>query len=334
MNMESAETEATVQPVAAQSPSQPPPNSNGEAALDKALRGVPPEVKAQVLQIVIDSGITDKDDILYQIVHVLGVYATYFESIPSKLGTSIEEKISRLEIIATQIQKTSGDDYEGLKAEGTALISALQEFVILTQSVKTETQAALDKTAGQLKELSEAFSREIKERIVEKTLDELLQKVDSTIKSSKEMLTAAMEQNKRAAEEIAKNSEEVLLQSRSQLSQTYDFNSEKARKFYLLGAAVVTTLLTCAMGFSIWFYAQIKIAQGIQDAQDSWKLTQSAAWDKYIQEQQLNIGILQKLREHNIDLRYVKREGVPFLVVPGVSSAETENGIFIQLENK
>lgn len=313
-------------------PSDPSPSHTGPVgSLDRCLEGMPHEVRAKVLQLVLDSGITNKDDLLYQIVQALGIYGAYFETIPTKIGDNIEEKISRLEIIATQIQRTSGDDYEGLKEEGSALISALQEFVILTQSVKTETHLALERTSNQLKELSEAFSKEIKERIVEKTLEELLVKTESTIKSSKAMLEGAMAVNQRAAEEIAKTSEEVLVQSRTQLAQTHEFNSESARRKWslvFLGGLAVSVAVIAA---SFWVLFQTTYERRLDTARSEWESTAQQRWEDRAEKMGPNRAILEKLSENGVQLRFVRNKDATFLVVPGSSGGETENGVYIKV---
>jgi hypothetical protein len=301
------------------------------SALETILSDLPPDTKAKVLQLVVDANLTDQNDILYQIVAVLGIYASYFERVPNQIADNLHAKLSALQESANQLQKISGDGHLKLQEEGVALIGALQEFVILTQSVKSETNQALEKTASHLQDLSEKFSQEIRDKVVSKTLDGLVAKVDSTLQSSEQILTRALETNRQAGEEITRTTDQLLEQSRAQLEAAHAFDSRKARRFY----AVVGTLWGLALGICLgavaWWSSQQYHQRNLVTLTEEQQFTRQKHWEEFTQDMAGNKNVLQKLAGVGIELRFVRNNGIPYLVVPGQATGETENGVFVQL---
>lgn len=301
------------------------------SALETILVDLPAETKAKVLQIVVDANLTDQNDILYQIVAVLGIYAAYFERVPSKISDKLHARLSSLQECAAQLQKVSADGHLKLQEEGVALIGALQEFVILTQSVKTETSQALEQTAKHLQELSEKFSQEIRDKVVSKTLDELVVKVDSTLQSSEQILTRALETNRQAGDEITRTTNQLLEQSKDQMKAAHEFDSSKTRRLY----AAVSTLWGLTLGICLaavtWWTSQQYYQRSLAKLGEEQNLNSQQRWEEFTQDMAGNKNILQKLASVGIELRFVRNNGIPYLVVPGQASGETENGLFIQL---
>lgn len=301
------------------------------SALEKILADAPPEVKAEILTVVMSAGITSKDDVLYQIVHVLGIYSQYFEKIPDRMGKIIETRLDRLEILSTQIQHVSGEDYQQLKDEGEALITSLQEFVVLTQSVKEETNSALERTSKTLKELAEKFSKELKEKIITQVLDELLEKVRFTLDESKKALNEALKNNRKAAEEIERSSSELLMLNRSQADDTYEFNVAKARKYYKTISVLWGVITALVISTGIWYLFEWKYTSNIATAREQWTQEKQSLWDEETKDMTGNKNILRKLAENNIIIKYVKKDNKSYLIVPGGPSIETENGTFVEI---
>jgi hypothetical protein len=311
----------------ASTPRPPSPSS----ALETILTGLPPETKAQVLQLVVDANLTDKDDILYQIIAVLGIYAAYFERIPNQIADNLHIRLSSLQESAAQLQKVSADGHQKLQEEGVALIGALQEFVILTQSVKSETSQALEKTATHLQELSDKFSQEIRDKVVTKTLDELVSKIDSTLQSSEQILTRALETNRQAGEEITRTTGQLLEQSRSQLEAAQKFDSQKTRRVYAALSTLWGLTLGLCLGATAWWISQQYFQTNLSSLGTEQAIIQQRNWEEFTKDMAGNKNILQKLAQVGIELRFVRSNGVPYLVVPGQTAGETENGAFIKL---
>jgi len=300
-------------------------------ALEKILADAPAEVKAEILTIVMNAGITSKEDVLYQIVQVLGIYSQYFEKIPDKMAAAIEVRLERLEILSTHIQKVSGEDYQQLKDEGEALITSLQEFVILTQSVKVETNAALDRTSKHLQELAEKFSKELKEKIISQVLDELLEKVRSTLDESKKALNEALKNNRKAAEEIERGTSEMLMLQRSQMEETYEFNVQKARTYYNAVSILWGIITALVISTGMWYIVNWKYTADLVTAKENWQAEKESLWATETKDMPGNKNILRKLAENDIILKYVQKNNKSYLVVPGGPSTETEAGTYIEV---
>lgn len=303
----------------------------GSSALETILTGVPSETKAQILQLVVDAKLTDKDDILYQIIAVLGIYAAYFERVPRQIADNLHTRLSALQESAVQLENVSAEGHQKLQEEGVALIGALQEFVILTQSVKSETSQALEKTATHLQDLSEKFSQEIQDKVVSKTLDELVAKVDSTLQSSEQVLSRALEINRKAGEEITSTTTQLLAQSRAQLEATQQFDSRKARRVYAAVSSLWGLSLGLCLGASAWWASQQYFQASMGSLGEQQAASQQQNWVEATRDMAGNKNILQKLAEAGIELRFVRNKNIPYLVVPGRSAGETENGVFIEL---
>jgi len=301
------------------------------SALDVILEDLPSDTKSQILRLVVDANLTDKDDILYQIVAVLGIYASYFERTPGKIADEVNHRISELRESAERTQQTSDEGHRRLQEEGAALVGALQEFVVLTQSVKSETQHALERTSTHLKELSESFSREIKDKVVAKTLDELVAKVDSTLRDSEEILAAALERNRLSGEEITRTSSQLVDQSRKQLEAAHQFDSRKSRRLYAALGSLWGVSLGLIMGATSWWMSQHYYHSALSDQREQTAASQRTQWEEFTRDMTNNKAVLQKIGEAGIELRFVKNNGVPYLVVPGQVAGETESGIFIRI---
>lgn len=301
------------------------------SALETILADLPAETKAKVLQIVVDANLTDQNDILYQIVAVLGIYAAYFERVPSQIADNLHTRLSSLQDCAAQMQKVSVDGHLKLQEEGVALIGALQEFVILTQSVKSETSLALEKAASHLQELSEKFSQEIRDKVVSKTLDELVIKVDSALQSSEQILSRALESNRQAGDEITRTTSQLLEQSKAQLEVAHEFDSRKTRRFYAVLSTLWGTTLGICLAAVAWWTSQQYYQLNLAAFGEEQTYARQQHWEEFTQDMSGNKNVLKKLASVGIELRFVRNNGIPYLVVPGQASGETENGVFVRL---
>lgn len=307
------------------------PSSINLTTLERVLEGVPDDIRLKLLETIQRHGLHNQEDVLFQVVEILGIYATYFESVPVKFQECIEDKLGRLEIIATHIQKTSGDDYEQLKEEGVALITSLQEFVILTQSVKDETNSALQRTSTHLQELSESFSKEIKDKIIVGMLDDLVEKVKTTLEESEQALKTALTASKQASEEIASNTEQILAASRAQIEDAHAFDVSRIRKRYAIISIFWGAGIAMLFSIAAWTILEFRSNLDVKNKYEAMSKSDDLRWEEYVKDMSGNKEILKSLASRDIILKFIRQGKKNYLVIPKGPSFETEVGTYIEV---
>lgn len=310
---------------------QPDSLKSAHTPIERILAPLPLDVRSQILDALRKSDISeDQEDILFQIVELLGIYAVFFQAIPEHVAGAYDARLAVLDNLTKRFEEAISSGVTAL--DGEKLIAAITQHTTAAQQANAVTEQHLVKSTTLLKDLSATFSEQIKEDIVKKTLNGMLEQVKATLANSKKELEGALEINKLSAVQIEENSRRLLAQSEAQLKTINTYDQRKALRIGGLIGICGAIILGLAFG---WGWSIINHAAYERKLQ-AVTLKDSARMDKAIKKitdgMSGNKVVLQKLAENGIRVNFVNNGEKKFLVIPtGLAPTETINGVYIEL---